>query len=138
MGQVSNILRRTTDGYTFWCPGCEEPHHVRTTGVEPNWGFNDNVDAPTFTPSIFVRSGHYAPSGFPVADRSCWCTYNAAHPQNPAPFKCFACHSFVTDGRIQFLGDCSHALANQTVDLPPLPPEMRDKPMSALTKEPTP
>lgn len=28
------------------------------------------------------------------------------------------CHSFVTDGRIQFLSDCTHALAGQTVDLP--------------------
>jgi len=28
------------------------------------------------------------------------------------------CHSFVTDGRIQFLGDCTHTLAGQTVDLP--------------------
>ena len=28
------------------------------------------------------------------------------------------CHSFVTDGRIQFLGDCTHKLAGQTVDLP--------------------
>jgi len=29
------------------------------------------------------------------------------------------CHSFVKDGQIQFLGDCDHALAGQTVDLPP-------------------
>ena len=28
------------------------------------------------------------------------------------------CHSFVTDGRIQFLADSNHALAGQTVDLP--------------------
>jgi len=28
------------------------------------------------------------------------------------------CHSFVTDGKIQFLNDCSHELAGQTVDLP--------------------
>jgi hypothetical protein len=28
------------------------------------------------------------------------------------------CHSFVTDGRIQFLSDCTHELAGQTVDLP--------------------
>ena len=28
------------------------------------------------------------------------------------------CHSFVTDGRIQFLADCTHPLAGQTVDLP--------------------
>jgi hypothetical protein len=29
------------------------------------------------------------------------------------------CHSFVTDGRIQLLGDCTHSMASQTVDLPP-------------------
>lgn len=34
---------------------------------------------------------------------------------NPVPY---TCHSFVTDGRIQFLGDCTHSLAGQTVDLP--------------------
>jgi hypothetical protein len=28
------------------------------------------------------------------------------------------CHSFVTDGRIQFLTDCTHAFAGRTVDLP--------------------
>ena len=33
------------------------------------------------------------------------------------------CHSFVTDGLIQFLGDCTHALAGQTVDMPPWPGE---------------
>jgi hypothetical protein len=31
------------------------------------------------------------------------------------------CHSFVTDGRIQFLHDSQHALAGQTVDLPAFP-----------------
>lgn len=28
------------------------------------------------------------------------------------------CHSYVTDGQIQFLGDCTHPLAGQTVELP--------------------
>lgn len=37
---------------------------------------------------------------------------------NPIPF---VCHSFVTDGRIQFLSDCTHSLAGQTVDLPEMP-----------------
>ncbi len=27
-------------------------------------------------------------------------------------------HSFVVDGHIQFLGDCTHELAGQTVDIP--------------------
>jgi len=28
------------------------------------------------------------------------------------------CHSFVRDGKIQFLSDCKHKLAGKTVDLP--------------------
>jgi hypothetical protein len=27
------------------------------------------------------------------------------------------CHSFITNGKIQFLSDCKHELAGQTVDL---------------------
>ena len=37
------------------------------------------------------------------------------------------CHTFVTDGRIQYLGDCTHALAGQTVDMIDWPrPNWRD------------
>ena len=32
------------------------------------------------------------------------------------------CHHFIRDGKIQFLGDCTHALRGQTVDLPDIPP----------------
>jgi hypothetical protein len=28
------------------------------------------------------------------------------------------CHSIITDGKIQFCGDCTHALAGKIVDLP--------------------
>lgn len=28
------------------------------------------------------------------------------------------CHSFIKDGNIQFLGDCTHKLKNQTVPIP--------------------
>jgi len=34
------------------------------------------------------------------------------------------CHSFVVDGRIQFLQDSEHELAGQTVDLPDPNPEV--------------
>lgn len=33
----------------------------------------------------------------------------------------FRCHSFVTDGSIQFLSDCTHKMAGQIVDLPEFP-----------------
>ena len=45
------------------------------------------------------------------AGNNCWCTYNAEHPSEPAPYKCERCHSFVREGQIQFLTDCTHNLA---------------------------
>ena len=84
---------------SFKCPGCECDHgiqHGRDTG--PNWDWNGSLQKPTFRPSVLVPySGVDAcRDGAPPA----------------------VCHSFVTDGRIQFLSDCTHALAGQTVDLP--------------------
>ncbi len=96
------------------CPGCHSAHRVRIGTGE--WTWNGSVEKPTFTPSISVKSGHYA-ANFKAED-NCWCTYNAEHPDESSPFKCQICHSFVTDGRIQFLDDCTHELKGQTVDLP--------------------
>ena len=101
----------TTDGahygIEFRCPGCSaaeggDSTHTVTTPPYPNhpWGWNGSIDLPTLTPSILVHPhGVYANDGVTVI-------------QSPR------CHSFVKDGRIQFLGDCTHHLANQTVDLP--------------------
>jgi hypothetical protein len=48
------------------------------------WTFNGDFVKPTFTPSILVRSGHYMEGH---TGDSCWCTYNAEHSDDPAPFK---------------------------------------------------
>ncbi len=70
---------------------------------KPHWTFNGDFDKPTFGPSVLSHYDMPAEDGFP-----------AVH---------YVCHSFVTDGRIQFLGDCTHALAGQTVDLPDIKQE---------------
>lgn len=81
----------TDDGHVlFRCPGCDDNHQIRT----PVWTWNGSIELPTFTPSVLVN-------------------YGIVHGIERR------CHSFVTDGRIQYLGDCTHALAGQTVDLPP-------------------
>lgn len=120
MGTLGKKLRTTEGGgLAFQCPGCNERHMIRVgEGPGPRWGFNGNGDAPTFTPSVLVRSGHHMPNHDPK--KGCWCTYYAEHPEEDVgdQFACTCCHSFVTDGRIQFLSDCTHALAGQTVDLP--------------------
>jgi hypothetical protein len=99
---MAEILRVREGGYAlFWCPGCQGPHAVGV-GDRPNaWGYNGNPDCPTLTPSVLV-------------------TYEGSDAgQDDAPPA--RCHSFVTDGHIQFLADCSHAMAGQTVPLPPFP-----------------
>lgn len=55
----------------------------------PLWSFNGDLEKPTIEPSILVRG---------VRDG-----------------KDYRCHSFVKDGQWQFLGDCTHELANRTV-----------------------
>jgi hypothetical protein len=117
---LSSILTEIMDGRVgFWCPGCQEPHHIpvapeRQPGAR--WGYNGDPARPTFTPSILVRSGHYLP-GWKA--ETCYCEPRA--DGDDWGFECQSCHSYVTDGRIQFLPDSSHALAGQTVDLPPYP-----------------
>lgn len=124
MGAISNKLRTVEGGgLAFYCPGCKDTHTIRIgDGAGPRWAFNGNTDRPTFTPSVLVRSGHHVPGH---DSESCWCKYNAEHPDDPAPFACGICHSFVIDGQIQFLGDCTHELAGQTVPLPDLPESVK-------------
>jgi len=95
------------------CPGCGNSHFLNVTpeNGRPCWTFNGDYEKPTFQPSLLERSGHYVD---PSAD--CWCTYEQRFGEKPG-FDCYICHSFITDGMIQFLGDCTHDKAGQTLPL---------------------
>ena len=82
------------EDYHFYCPGCEQVHQIRAKGPEPRWTFNGDLDKPTFSPSYLLTSDY-------GTDR-----------------KKRVCHSFIRDGKIQFLGDCTHKLAGKTVEIP--------------------
>lgn len=115
-----NRFRKLEGGYiAFRCPGCDEMHVLRVDAQipkqEPTWSFNGNFERPTLHPSILMRSGHY--SQFHKQGDDCWCTYEKRIGEE-SPFSCKVCHSFVTDGNIQFLNDCTHALVGKTVPLP--------------------
>lgn len=120
---IINTDTNQTMGYEIKCLGCDSNHAVYTTPFDSQhvWGFNNNVENPTFTPSLLIRSGHYITDEYKnwwYEPKGCWCTYNKEHPDNPASFKCGICHSFITDGKIQYLSDCTHELAGQTIELP--------------------
>lgn len=119
-------------GYSFWCEGCGERHALNTEGGPPgqNWSFNGDLERPVFGPSVHVRTGHYTPR-FKPDEEGCWCTTNAAEiaaGREPYSHRCQVCHTFIgcngaAPGQIIYLGDCTHHLAGQVIDLPDFPEE---------------
>jgi hypothetical protein len=109
-------FQRDPQHLSFQCPGCQQEHQVTVNGLGHSWGWNASLERPTLTPSVLMRTGHYVP-GHQSGDH-CWCSYWNEHPDKKRVFECTVCHSFVNEGRIQFLSDCTHALAGQTMELP--------------------
>lgn len=92
------------DRVKFHCPGCKMNHQIQIgTGVGTRWAFNGDYSKPTFSPSVL-------------------CTWSEPN-DDPAKFDfpCFdvqkVCHSFVVNGVIQFLNDCTHDLAGKNVPM---------------------
>lgn len=104
-------------GFTFYCPGCGEPHSINQT-----WQVSEDRERPTVAPSILVTTGHFSPR-FQKTGK-CWCTYNKDRPADEqSKYRCNRCHLFITDGKLIYLGDCSHELAGKTIDMPDMPKE---------------
>jgi hypothetical protein len=81
--------------YHFDCPGCGIGHSFRT----PDWTIvNDDLRFPTIRPSILL---HKIDKVF----------------ENSNGTLGHRCHSFITDGQIKFLNDCTHPMKNMIVPL---------------------
>lgn len=122
MSQLGKKLRQCEDGLIrFRCPGCGETHGVYVEPAKdgkprPVWGFNGDGDRPTFTPSVLCQFFQYAfKPGTPEFKDD---VRRAQESKTRMQGRDMICHSFVTDGQIQFLPDCTHDLAGQTVPLP--------------------
>lgn len=100
----------------FVCPGCQDPQELSdgTTynpsgvhmlpfsgdaGSRAMWQWDGNLEEPTLTPSILSSNGPYSDTGKPLG----------------------ICHSFLIGGVFQFLDDCTHSMAGQSVPMPDLP-----------------
>lgn len=80
------------------CPGpfpnrCIPVQLKGTRAGTGNWSWNGDTEKPTLKPSINTSADFGEQRERKV------------------------CHSFVNDGKIQFLGDCTHEFAGQTLDL---------------------
>lgn len=106
------ILDATT--CEFPCPGCGQWHVLPIgPGPGPRWNFSGDASAPTLEPSIAAR-GMLAEW---TKDGEWTGNHKLDAGGKPIPY---VCHSFLRAGRLEFLGDCTHALAGQTVELPDL------------------
>lgn len=77
------------NGYSSVFFDCPGCKFLHSIRIKPDgWEWNGDLVLGTFSPSLLVRW----PDG--------------------------RCHSFIRDGRIQFLSDSTHDLAGQTVDIP--------------------
>lgn len=114
--KISDWRSGLADVY-FHCPGCNCDHGVWTQKTENNnavWSFNGDMDKPTFNPSILIRWVGMPDN--PEKDENGKYVLDSDGRIKGAKDMVF--HSFVKDGMIQFLGDCTHELAGQTVEIP--------------------
>lgn len=93
-----NKIQKTSDDWiSFHCPGCGYGHGIPITAENPKsssrgWLWNRSFESPTIFPSIAI---------------------NASGKDTSVP----KCHLFISEGKIQFLSDCTHHLAGKTIGM---------------------
>jgi len=91
-------LKIIEDGrVAYYCIACKQYHMVNISNpnLQPTWTFNGDYDKPTFSPSVLLTQAYTKESGK----------------------RTYVCHSFIRNGKIQYLGDCTHELVGKTVDM---------------------
>lgn len=88
---MTQKIRQLGHLYTFFCPACKYGHNFTVSGPA-GWQWNLSMAKPTLRPSLMVNKD------------------SAGNVPR--------CHSFITNGMIQFLEDSTHELAGKTVELP--------------------
>ena len=113
MARLSAKLRSLSGGSIgYWCQGCDSLHAVRVNVPDrPCWTWDGNVEAPTFSPSVLTTYRH--PKGFDN-DHPAPAGYDGEYVND-------ICHTFIRGGMVEFLSDCTHALAGKTEPLPDWP-----------------
>jgi len=104
---MSELFLTSQDGLKiFYCPGCKCSH-----AIDPKkWTFNEETN--TISPSVLVKhvNNH---NEWEVDEDGNYVFENGKVKGS----KMITCHIFVKNGQIQYLNDCTHELAGQTVDM---------------------
>lgn len=76
--------------YHYFCMGCGYTHCFELKSAGGHHDFNMDLDNPTVSPSLLQNFG----GGSKL------------------------CHSFIRNGKIQYLNDCQHSYAGYAIELP--------------------
>lgn len=104
----------------LWCPGCDDLHAIEIQDEGARWTWDGSTEMPTISPSILVNGVQWAEGEH---------FHKPNH--NVKAGDQITCHSFVQQGRWQFLGDCTHNLVGQTVSMVPLPDWVTEEAIAA-------
>jgi len=99
MPKVGRLHELAPKLLSFHCPGCNYGHAVAVNGrtmpdsegKPVSWIWNGDYQNPTFSPSLLINK-----------------KAEGCYPR---------CHLFVTKGKLNFLGDSTHKLAGQVVEM---------------------
>ena len=120
MARLSNILRSQAGGrVAWWCPGCDAPHAITVEGPSA-WTWDRNAETPTFSPSVLTTGTRMTVEGEAMLARG------ESPTDGRYPSVETRCHSFMKGGQMEFLSDCTHALAGQTVPISRWPESFGD------------
>jgi hypothetical protein len=90
----------TSTGYMIRCKACNWHEFPKAGRPGASWTFNGDIHRPTFSPSMNEL-------------------LNGEGPHHNADLPTRRCHFIVSDGEIQYCGDCTHELCGQTMPLEP-------------------
>lgn len=103
MADVAKLCGANKARFLYWCDGCETLHvcTILPEQGRPHWDWNGSLETPTLSPSVLNRTGRAVDPAFV--------------PESGDPPE--VCHTFIRNGVVEFLADCTHALAGQSVPL---------------------
>lgn len=92
----------------FYCLGCKSAHSI-TVGAPGAWTWDGELVHPTINPSVKVIP-HKTLINPDLEGEALTAPENITNTP--------LCHSFIRNGFIEYLGDCTHRLAGETIELP--------------------
>lgn len=103
------FLKHEKDNISFYCPACKQNHMI-------NSGWNIDIENKTVSPSVLVKFINSSDE-WGKDENGDYIFIEIDGVKRTKGYKNTICHSFIRNGKIQYLNDCTHELAGKTIDM---------------------